>query len=821
MTRKSLKILANFRQDFLVLAEFVPLPGQKLTNFEAFLRAYAEKKAQFPAGVELAGVTIPQSPSGAPSLSPADIYAALDKQSLWGDLDVIPHVTCKDHSVAGIRTYLMGLQKLGIESVLALTGDKPAESQGVFEIDSVGLIGLIKEMNAESFEKAKPGQFDQVHQFYVAAAVSPFKYTEAAQMQQYYKMGKKLRAGADCLIAQLGWDWRKSEELFRYLQEEGIRAPVFGNVYVLTTLTPAPRLMFEGKLPGCLVTRELFDKVRGETLDQQLERAAQQMAMYRALGAVGADVGGLADFDMLLGIVRRAEEIGADWRQYQQNLAFGAPGGFYLYDEQGRRRPPSPAKATLGKRQFDLMHRTLLTPGKGLHGTLKKVFGASKGMREGKGWLYKLFFAGFEAPVKKLMFDCEECGDCFLVENFGLCSLGKCEKGLDNPPCGDANADGTCGNNVEIRCVGELIYEAAASEGEEGLKRLAATMNPRRNAELQGTASILNYLWGRDHAGKIGLIQIGESLHASIPRPGAAMRELLSRGVGAHEAPSGALEYLLTLIRQQVKHGADYLEINVDAFGEDDPRTVVELMRQYVRLVRRHGGGVPVCIDSSSDAVLEAGLEEWYQDAPGDLAWPLLNSVKTYTVDRILPWRKKWPFKVIGLLVDDKRAGTDGAYSVDDLHGMARTIFEAATSKYGFAPGDLFFDSTVFPLAIDMPMTSNTPGYTYRAFEAIRQISSDPVLKGVHKSLGISNAVRDLPGRRIGACRAYLAKAMEYGLDAAIVNVMHDYGLKPVAADLLELVDAFAKQDGVPERAERAMQAMSEFCRANRKAAAR
>ena len=73
-------------------------------------------------------------------------------------------------------------------------------------------------------------------------------------------------------------------------------------------------------------------------------------------------------------------------------------------------------------------------------------------------------------------------------------------------------------------------------------------------------------------------------------------------------------------------------------------------------------------------------------------------------------------------------------------------------------------------------MTPDTPGYTYRTFETIRRIKADPAMKGVHLSLGITNAVRDLPGRRTGVCRAYLAKAMEYGLDAGIVNVMHDYG---------------------------------------------
>ena len=313
MTKKSLRQLASTFEKFLVMAEYVPLPGHNLANFEKFLKGYAEKKSSLPDDVEVAGVTIPQSPSGTASMSPLDIYALLDKKDLWADLDVIPHVTTKDHNADAIESYLVGLRKSQLESVLALTGDKPGSAKGVFEFDSVGLIRFIKEMNDKAFDKAKAGEFDKVHQFYVAAAVSCFKYTEASQMQQYYKMKKKVAAGAECLITQMGWDWRKSQELFTYMKEESVDVPVFGNVYFLTTMTPAPRLMHDGKLPGCLVTAELFEKLRSESTEQQLERAAVQMAMYRDMGAVGVDLGGIFDFDMLAEIVHKAGQIGSNW----------------------------------------------------------------------------------------------------------------------------------------------------------------------------------------------------------------------------------------------------------------------------------------------------------------------------------------------------------------------------------------------------------------------------------------------------------------------------------------------------------------------------
>jgi len=809
---------------FLVLAEFVPGPGHDLKNFERFLKGYQGKGGSLPADVRLAGVTIPQSPSGTASLSPADIYSILRAQDLWSDLDVVPHVTAKDHNLEGLKTYLLGLAKLGLESVLALTGDKPASGTGIFDVDSIGLIELIQELNVESYQRVPPGAYGRAPQFFTLAAVSPFKYTEGATRQQYYKMARKIRAGAGALITQLGWDGRKSEELFRYMREENLRIPVFGNVYLLTTATPAPRLMHEGKLFGCVVTKALFAKVTRESFADHVERTAQQVAMYRDLGAAGVDVGGLPDFDTLVRILARAGEIGADWRRFRDNLDFGVktlPGGkpgFYLYDESGARRLPPRPKPPAGKRPFDAMHRTVLTPGRGLHPAAKRIFGSSRQLRQGAGGLYMAFFAA-EKAAKTLLYECEECGDCFLPENFGLCTLGKCAKGLPNPPCGDADPDGRCGHDRTRTCVGEFIFEAAASEGPAGLEKLARLINPPRDAALADTSSILNYLFEKDHARKYPLIQIGENIHASIPRPAAAMKELLAAGPGAFDRPSAALDYIISLITSQARHGADYLEVNVDAFGEKDPALTARMIRDYVRLIRRHGDGVPVCVDSGVSEVLKAGLEAWYEGAPAGIALPLLNSVKTYTMDAVLPLRKDHPFKFIGLLVDIQSTGSEGSYyGIDELAAMAKSIFEAATGRYGFRPGDIFFDSTVFPLAIDMPMTPDTPGYTYRTFETIRRLKADPAMKGVHFSLGITNAVRDLPGRRTGVCRAYLAKAMEYGLDAGIVNVMHDYGKRPAAADLRTFVEAFAAQDGSAEAGQRAITAMMDFCKANRKA---
>ena len=161
---------------------------------------------------------------------------------------------------------------------------------------------------------------------------------------------------------------------------------------------------------------------------------------------------------------------------------------------------------------------------------------------------------------------------------------------------------------------------------------------------------------------------------------------------------------------------------------------------------------------------------------------------------------------------ETKSAGPGGSHSVQELYGLARELFDDAVNRYRLAPAEIYFDSTVFPLAIDMPMEPGIPGYTYRTFETIRRIMTDPDMKGVHCSLGVSNSARDLPARKVGICRAYVQKAMEYGLDAGIVNVFHGYGKKPADPELVVLVDVFARMDGSADRTNDAMMAMASFC---------
>lgn len=306
-------------------------------------------------------------------------------------------------------------------------------------------------------------------------------------------------------------------------------------------------------------------------------------------------------------------------------------------------------------------------------------------------------------------------------------------------------------------------------------------------------------------------IVIGESVHASIPRTGRIMKQLAEMGVEAYSKDSEALDYIRGLIESQAKAGVDYIALNLDAFGEDRPEVAVDMMREYVEMVRKWGSGAAVCIDSSDDDVLKAGLKQWYNsDEP--VRQPLINSVKIYTMDNILPLKSSYDFAFVGMLMSEG----GGTHSIDELYSLAKRIFAEAVNKYGFKPEEIFFDSTIFPLAIDMPMAPGEASYTYKSFETIKKIKSDPEMQGVHFTGGISNCARDLPARKIGVMRAYVHKAMACGLDSGIVNPVHHLSEGDPDGELMELVDAFAKMDGSAETTNNGMMLMAKFCRENR-----
>lgn len=791
-----------------VTVEFTCPPGRRPDRLLKFLADYESDPPDWP-DVEIAALTVTHNPSGVVTASPPDVYAHITADGGMRGLSFIPHVSAKGMNRAEIETFLRGLASHGVRNCFIITGDKPLVGKSVFDLDSLNLLMLVRKMNADA--RVASGLGRPAVDFFTGAGVGLAKYEEGVCIQQMLKVEKKVRiGGAGYVITNLIYDPRKVEDFFRYLREHEIDVPVIGNVFNLTE--PAARRMRHEKLPGCFISEALYERVAGETRDGWVERCAQLTAMWRDLGAVGVDLGNVEDLALAKEIIDTAREIGGNWREKQDNLAFPPESGdrFYLHDANGRPTRPRTPSVPMRRRILNRTHNRLFEPDTVGYKAMRYLMERNRSIRDGHGFSYEALTL-LETILKRVMAECRSCGDCFLPENFFVCLMGECAKGLTNVPCEDSTADGRCGVDENKLCAARQVYDAARffTGDVEALRNL---VNPPKDADLYNTSSFRSFFLTLDHHQRNPLVVVGELIHTTIPKVKTAFDRIKEDGA-TFALDSPGVQFVKAAIESQVLKGCDYLDCNVDDAGGGDQELAKRLMANTVRLIVEHGRGTPPCVDSSDVEVLRAGLEEYYRVALEGARPPLVNSANAANIEQFWGLTSIGPFNVVYMLMESSlSAGAAGQYVTPDrmLEDAVRFFREA--TKRGFRPEQILFDTTVMPLVIEFSCFDR-PGYSYCSFEGLRKIMGNEEMKGVGTILGISNLARDFPrGRKIGILRAYVDLAMKRGLSAAIVDAEKDFGLKPPEdEDIVEIVKAFVEYDGSPDAFQRMQDAYARY----------
>ncbi|MEA2063769.1 MAG: methylenetetrahydrofolate reductase, partial [Gemmatimonadota bacterium] len=312
--------------EFVITVELVPSRGLMRKDFSELID-FTERAVEYG---RIDALSFTDNPGGNPRLSP-DV---LGLDILYRGMSPLIHLSCKDFNRNGIESRAFQLNRIGIENVLALTGDFPVDGfQGMakptFDLDSVSMISMLDKMNeGMKIPGRKPGTFQTLEatDFFIGACVSPFKRLRSESCGQYYKLARKIAAGAQFIITQVGYDARKFDELLRWLRLEGLEVPVLGNVYVLHRIVS--RIMNAGQVPGCVVTDKLLEWVNTQAKGQDkgkgafLEFAARQVAVLRGIGCRGAHIGGFGlKFEDVCRIIDTAEQLKDDWRSFLGDLA--------------------------------------------------------------------------------------------------------------------------------------------------------------------------------------------------------------------------------------------------------------------------------------------------------------------------------------------------------------------------------------------------------------------------------------------------------------------------------------------------------------------
>lgn len=206
-------------------------------------------------------------------------------------VDAVPHILCGGFSKEDTENFLIDLDFLGIQNVVALRGDavkteiyfKPEKNGHTYARD---LVKQIQEINSgnyldENLESSCPTDFC------IGVAGYPEKHMEAASFSQdIYHLKKKVEAGADYIVTQMFFDNQKFFDFVKKCRQEGINVPIIPGIKPLVTknqLSTIPH-RFKVDIPNDLVIQIAKSKDNKAVKEIGIEWCIQQCKELLSFG---------------------------------------------------------------------------------------------------------------------------------------------------------------------------------------------------------------------------------------------------------------------------------------------------------------------------------------------------------------------------------------------------------------------------------------------------------------------------------------------------------------------------------------------------------
>lgn len=228
------------------------------------------------------------------------------------------------------------------------------------------------------------------------------------------------------------------------------------------------------------------------------------------------------------------------------------------------------------------------------------------------------------------------------------------------------------------------------------------------------------------------------------------------RKILAEEMKNGDYSRVENDALAQVAAGARMLDVNAGIPLANEPRILAESIKLVQSIT-----DVPLSIDSSIIAALEAGLEV-YQGKP------LLNSVtgEEERLEAVLPLVAKYKCAVVAISNDE--AGI--SENPDERFDVAKKIIERA-ADHGIHHSDIVVDPLVMPVG-----AVNSAGC--QVLHLIKRLREE---LNVNTTCGASNFSFGIPNRK-GMDGHFLSTAIGAGLTSAITNPLHEEVMQGVMA---------------------------------------
>jgi methylenetetrahydrofolate reductase (NADPH) len=187
-------------------------------------------------------------------------------------LDPIMQMVARDRNRLAMQSDIIGAYAFGINTMLCLSGDHAKfgdhpMAKGVFDIDSVQMINMVRRMrDEETFQGG--AKIDGAPKMFIGAAANPFADPFELRVM---RLAKKVKAGVDFIQTQCIFNLDKFEAWMKGVTDRGLDE----KVHILAGITPMKSVgmarYMKNKVPGMDIPDSVIKRLEGVSKEQQPE----------------------------------------------------------------------------------------------------------------------------------------------------------------------------------------------------------------------------------------------------------------------------------------------------------------------------------------------------------------------------------------------------------------------------------------------------------------------------------------------------------------------------------------------------------------------
>ena len=200
-------------------------------------------------------------------------------------------MVCRDRNRLAMQADILGAYAHGIRNMLCLSGDHcqfgdHPQARGVFDIDSMQLISMVKTMRDEG-KFLGGADLEEPPKMFIGAAANPF--AEPFEWR-VHRLAKKINAGVDFIQTQCIYNMEKFREWIRQANDMGLTE----KAYILAGVTPMKSVgmakYMKNRVPGMDVPDEIITRLQGAEKGKQGEEgikiAIEQIEEFKEMKGV-------------------------------------------------------------------------------------------------------------------------------------------------------------------------------------------------------------------------------------------------------------------------------------------------------------------------------------------------------------------------------------------------------------------------------------------------------------------------------------------------------------------------------------------------------